>query len=1323
MPKFPFATNEPFWSDTGPEDQTLSKAAGGLFGGALVVGGIAGGFYEFDDGTRLMDQYYRVAKTVGNMSPYGLFASVRAAEAMSPFLSEKMQLSRGGGAWTDTIHWEGEFLHSNDTKRWVAAATGKTVEELDALEFGTDEGHRMSFKRTDKYGRGTLSYNDVVLSDDIMLYERDLASDAFSTRRTVNQFAEALGTVIAPDVKLTNTFTTKPNPDTGFKTATHSYLPGPSLTGPTDTVADALRRFSYPRTVAAFEAQRFNQAIRTIGESVPIVGEHLARFLKSEDWGIRNTTALKQWGRYTGFAMKLGGLGLMLKTADHYQQKADGPITSALISGGTGFITSSLLVARHQRALATAKGEKYLLDVGGMAKSKIVRAATLGAAILPILMPGFDKGVVAGLSQTAANLDIATARVADMVGASWWRQTLDDVFPGITNNSTAIAAGFGLYGLSQIAFYEENRYYRFAQHFRALNEQKGSAKPFVDYIDYLNPFKLFKAETLDMAYEAMEKVTNNLDPSDDLQKFKAAYTFNQWKKDTIPFETENLHLEKYLSETWDKNSGLGLWHKLERTVNALVAPTRYATMPIDSPYGVLLKSSHAKWKNITVGTAAFVAGLLGWKVATAGLIGRLQSADEISDEYSGRKLVEVRKSRWWGAGGNPYEGGKVSHYKPSLNALIQSDAQTKAIWGDDAPNPVMRFLLKNFTYHLEERNASSRPYPMSSPAFADVPFMGRLLGGTIGRIIKPIRYYREEEWRNGDSYLNVPDDKDSNPYIPDGGVGIGRPRNPYSFAEMFGKTQYNMREAEGFIGFLKNRFQSTFSGEETFANEGQLMAESGEMQSTIRDFWELELGGLASLSEIPRRFLPKERIQDRNRYNPILNDMPGWMPEKFKRGDPYTKVPVGYARLPGPGYAALHPELKGVAPENYPLANRYDILANVAYYSTEFRIARAQMKKAYDKGTLSAEHRELFEMREKEIDKLKLKRNYFMESDEQLQQATFIRMMRKMYLEGVENIKDMAAPIEYMTFGGIRPTQKFLPVGDALDDYERFAILGSETSFWTLDKAFTDYLGPAFQHLTTNLTGRLASGVPERVEKRRALEQYFDRLNYYKYMKLWEKYRAEGKTKEAARYKAYAHKTVFGVNKNAPILSQYSVMPTPEKDRFEGFRRISSPAERARLMELLPEDVKPMVQSIWNQQDGKKPDRSFVKGESDANKMAEVEAYLAQTGMPDEGWAGWNPHIDMNDVKIKYAQEMGYDPMDFGFWPQQVDMLNRKPYLEGVTEGVPYRQQVMRRLNRANSYGYNNVYKSTTDSGAAIVLNDNRESEIRREQTLWDSEN
>ena len=69
--------------------------------------------------------------------------------------------------------------------------------------------------------------------------------------------------------------------------------------------------------------------------------------------------------------------------------------------------------------------------------------------------------------------------------------------------------------------------------------------------------------------------------------------------------------------------------------------------------------------------------------------------------------------------------------------------------------------------------------------------------------------------------------------------------------------------------------------------------------------------------------------------------MPSWLPgddymTDFRTGDPYVKIDDGYARLPGAGYEALHPELEGVNPEDYPDINKLSILADVAPYSREY---------------------------------------------------------------------------------------------------------------------------------------------------------------------------------------------------------------------------------------------------------------------------------------------------------------------------------------------------------------------------------------------------
>ena len=76
--------------------------------------------------------------------------------------------------------------------------------------------------------------------------------------------------------------------------------------------------------------------------------------------------------------------------------------------------------------------------------------------------------------------------------------------------------------------------------------------------------------------------------------------------------------------------------------------------------------------------------------------------------------------------------------------------------------------------------------------------------------------------------------------------------------------------------------------------------------------------------------------------------MPWWLPgddyyTNFHVGDPYVKVDEGYARLPGAGYEALHPELKGVNLEDYPDINKLAILADVAPYSREYNTYRQKL--------------------------------------------------------------------------------------------------------------------------------------------------------------------------------------------------------------------------------------------------------------------------------------------------------------------------------------------------------------------------------------------
>ena len=122
-----------------------------------------------------------------------------------------------------------------------------------------------------------------------------------------------------------------------------------------------------------------------------------------------------------------------------------------------------------------------------------------------------------------------------------------------------------------------------------------------------------------------------------------------------------------------------------------------------------------------------------------------------------------------------------------------------------------------------------------------------------------------------------------------------------------------------------------------------------QIDSFTRRYYEKELGaGVGpSLSgtehfgytEPFRRFVQNETFSPQ--ANEIPNNAPSWLPgddyyTNFHEGDPLTKVPEGYARLPGAGYEALHPELQSLDPEDYPDIHKMAILADVAPYSREY---------------------------------------------------------------------------------------------------------------------------------------------------------------------------------------------------------------------------------------------------------------------------------------------------------------------------------------------------------------------------------------------------
>lgn len=206
--------------------------------------------------------------------------------------------------------------------------------------------------------------------------------------------------------------------------------------------------------------------------------------------------------------------------------------------------------------------------------------------------------------------------------------------------------------------------------------------------------------------------------------------------------------------------------------------------------------------------------------------------------------------------------------------------------------------------------------------------------------------------------------------------------------------RYQASEMGGMYGFLFNEI--------TGFNESRMkpVLEPSRRMFSMRDqFWDQDFGGLGgNVSEILRRFIPRDRDKY---YNPIANQMPGWMPGNnyfinFQQGDPYSKVKQAEMRLPGEAYDKLY-RTKRDAYGNYSALDRLRILADVAPYSDEYRFARKEVALLNQNGLLSDRDKDEYRtIREQVSAKSKRKRFYdtrFADADVERRTVTVEKMV------------------------------------------------------------------------------------------------------------------------------------------------------------------------------------------------------------------------------------------------------------------------------------------------------------------------------------------
>lgn len=704
---------------------------------------------------------------------------------------------------------------------------------------------------------------------------------------------------------------------------------------------------------------------------------------------------------------------------------------------------------------------------------------------------------------------------------------------------------------------------------------------------------------------------------------------------------------------------------------------------LKSPYVAAGQKGALKVANkfINVMFRAFAGGVGGYAIEK----GISRDAKELDRIYSGEQEVPIRKGRWWDFGRTPYEGGKIDYFRPHWSALLRRKK-------GKMPSPEV--------VGYGDQDLVERPYPES------VPTISAAVGG---------RGKRTLSWlAAGTTNVPQPDQQQKVRGVPLSAsvrLGLkpipkGRPdyiAGPYDPQVIASESVYRATEFMGLPGFILQQTFKNTTGNETIFDPAR-MATPAKDFGMGEGFWEKDLGGMLGANEVFRRFVPPRR-KSIEYYNPVANLMGEkypWLPGEdnfidFKHGDPYSKIKMGYGRLPGAGYESLH-QLHSKTPGEYSPVDAFMILSDIAPYSKEFSRYKGIAGSMARKGELSPEwmrkYQEKVSQREARMEEYQFHPRRFTSSDRA--QRQLIESNEDIKVGGPERLiggawESMMHGIAGAPIPGVSwLSDKLLPFRSSLEHYKKFQVYGTESASW--GNLIRDFAKPYANQIASIFDKNF---IPEETKKRWDIEEYFDKLKFIKYNILSKKAQEVGDATLVNAFNKKISQTMVGVDASGEWVNVLRSLPDKEKGYFKSFITAKG-SERKEILRVTPEYMQDIYKAQWDKSDSEKSNRFLgslpglgkafknkVFGQGDESDQEDLNSYFSNKYLPGPKWAGWHPDIDLDKVKLKVVKNEAMNIHDFNLWEsQEREMRNEPiPFIENYDKPNPaYKNSLIRRL-------------------------------------------
>lgn len=187
-------------------------------------------------------------------------------------------------------------------------------------------------------------------------------------------------------------------------------------------------------------------------------------------------------------------------------------------------------------------------------------------------------------------------------------------------------------------------------------------------------------------------------------------------------------------------------------------------------------------------------------------------------------------------------------------------------------------------------------------------------------------------------------------------------------------------------------------------------------------------------------------------------------------------------------------------------------------------------------------------------------------------------------------------------------------------------------------------------------------------------------------------------TKAALAYKKASDTTIYGLSKDATTADVLRALPKYDRDYFLDFAKEKDPKKRKKILQYVSPYKAKALKILWKE-DYKEP-------ESNRN-------FFNNHNLPNLFWSGWEPQVDLDNVKMKTIENEGMMLSDFGMY----DSAENEPAVINAPEikDIHHKSNTLSMqtsiLGLLNGAGFSNVDVSvepTRTPGVQMIANVSR---------------